>query len=519
LSANNRGATLATEATHNVAVALALVTSIFLTVTLPVAALPERHWFVTWLIRAVCDLMGLEISVRLTESLLALWWHQPSSPPESQTGNSTRVAVLMTICNDASLPHIARLVELIDAGYDVFILDDSTIPVVIPEDIARRSRVTRRLARTGAKAGNLNHWLAKWSGEYDFCCVLDSDSWVPASALHTLVNSATHKENADIAVFQAKISSLVDPDATLHQRLVALGSKARARVFERVHGPLGILVSAGHNQLLRLDALRAVGGFDERFSAEDTALSLSLRACGWRIALIDTWTFDTEPSTFEAYARRTVRWARQTAQLFRATWPDSPLRLRLLLCRHLISYVVPIGSVFLLTLSAFMNALSISDAARFVRLSVTLEPGFEPFGYAMWAGTCAMLADIGARFLLLWCEREPRGLWFLSVLWGIAASMALSVPLALAIIREPFSRALPFVPTNSRTELVIDMERRLRRVAVTSSCVVLACVTVATVRSPGILVLGWNIVWLSAAALAPWLPVLGTCRMRNKRNS
>src|SRR5437868_9948271 len=112
-------------------------------------------------------------------------------------------------------------------------------------------------------------------------------------------------------------------------KILATGARPRMRVMERVHGPLGLLLSFGHNQLIRLQPVREFGGFEETLTNEDTVLSLRLAAAGQRAALVDVWTTDTEPATVSAYIRRTLRWARQTVELVHYPWAGVPLRLKI----------------------------------------------------------------------------------------------------------------------------------------------------------------------------------------------
>ena len=161
--------------------------------------------------------------------------------------------------------------------------------------------------------------------------LLDADSVVSVDALTHMIAASEHQANSDVAVFQAKVKSN-DHHTSVFAKALGVGTLPRAWVLERVHSRLGMLLSFGHNQLLRVSALQEVGGFDEHLAAEDTALSFSLASLGWRIGMVNVWTEDREPQSIATFNRRTLRWAAQTVQLFRNDWVDAPVRLKLLLC-------------------------------------------------------------------------------------------------------------------------------------------------------------------------------------------
>ena len=264
----------------------------------------------------------------------------------------------------------------------------------------------RRLSRCGAKAGNLNHWLATHGHRYRYLTVLDADSVMPLATLDHLVRIAASPECARVAVFQTKIEA-VTAGATLFARLQGIGARPRARVLERVHARLGCLLSFGHNQLIRIEALTAVNGFDENLTCEDTVLSLELASRGWRTELADAWSYDSDPVDVAACNRRTVRWARQTVEMFRRPWYDAPLCLKLLLCRHLLSYLLPPVAILLLGLSLWTGPASLAQAMDFLAASLRLEPGFRVYGIALLPSVALFLLLVTLRTAIALLERVP----------------------------------------------------------------------------------------------------------------
>ena len=183
------------------------------------------------------------------------------------------------------------------AGHDIYVLDDSRAPAPLSADIAAAVVHVRREGRHGAKGGNLNHWVNAFGDRYEQFVILDADSVMTADSIVSLMRAAAHPANRARAVFQTKTAPRLDSQSSLYARMSGLGARSRCRVFERVHARLGLVLSFGHNQLVRLSALKAVGGFDEELTAEDTVLSLRLAAIGYETALVNVWTLEREPET------------------------------------------------------------------------------------------------------------------------------------------------------------------------------------------------------------------------------
>jgi hypothetical protein len=58
-----------------------------------------------------------------------------------------------------------------------------------------------------------------------------------------------------------------------------------------------------------------VGGFDEEFVAEDVAITLRLMRAGWLSKLVNLRSYDAEPGDIFSFAKRQIRWAKQTIQI------------------------------------------------------------------------------------------------------------------------------------------------------------------------------------------------------------
>ncbi len=472
----------------------ALFLAVYALMVLPFAAWPWAGSAWALLAFALYVLLALGFALELSELVLALLW--PPCPVARGEGPPPRhkAAVLMTVCDDWNESRLSDLSPLAAAGYRVFLLDDGTDSPVSSEVIPQGVVHLRRAARRGAKAGNLNAWLERFGRSFEYAVILDADSVVSVAAADALLLSAEHPDNVRTAVFQAKIEPAPRP-GSLWASSLSVVARPRMRILERVHGPLGVMLSCGHNQLLRLAPIRRLGGFDETLTAEDTALSLKLAAWEWKVSLVDVWTRDEDPETVTAYNRRTLRWARQTVELFRRDWWEVPLRLKLLLCRHLLMYLLPVAGILLLILSLWNGPRYPRAALGFLASSLWLETGYVLYGLSLWTVFLLSLLFVALRVAL--ARREGVG-WrnlLLAAVLGNAPLALLLFPLALALLSSVLGASVRFLPTNSRIARRGDA-RLLHRVSQGVSLVALIAILVAGGwRRPGSLFVGSNLIW------------------------
>jgi hypothetical protein len=432
------------------------------------------------------------MSVEICELVLALLWRTVSPPALVEVHDRRCVAVLMTVCDDAHPAHLASLAPLASAGYRVFVLDDSCAPADIPRHVAASLTVVRRETRAGAKAGNINNWLRQYGDAFDLCILLDSDSLMSAAAADMLVRTADHPANAMTAIFQSALLPYSADSPTWLQRVLAVGAAVRNRIHARVHARLGVLLSFGHNQLLRLSMLREVGGMDERWSSEDTVLSLKLAASGYGIALVNARTYDSDPHSIEQYVRRTVRWARQTVEIFSCEWRPVPLRYKFVLCWHLLSYLMPLFATTLLLLSLWKSPATPGAVIDFSLAALRFEPGYQTYGIAMWPGIAAVLLRICIGTTIALIEGAGiKGRAAASLLGGSIQAFVL-LPLAVGMLRSLLGNSVSFEPTNVRRA---RGSRRLLVLGYGGALGMFVTVVLGLALHPGGALVGMNGLW------------------------
>jgi|GEM_PF-2077321 len=479
-----------------------MVAGIYLILTIPWMFWPHSRLVPGLIAFALYSLLAFSLAVDMTEALLAICWSPKMLRILAGTPNRRDCAILMTICDDLRIESINALLPLTDAGYDIFLLDDSTYPASIPYPAIEHIYHIRRPTNQGAKAGNLNYWISKYSHTYQYIAILDSDSIMSVNAIDILLLAAEYPENEDVAIIQAKIEAAPNPHS-LFARIQAVGTKPRARVFERVHGRLGCLVSFGHNQVIRLSALKDVGGFDETLTCEDTVLSLKLASKQWRTEVADVWTYDCDPETVFAYIRRTLRWAQQTVELFHRPWFDVPIRLKLLICRHLLNYCLPVVGIVLLCLSLWLGPFSAQSAWSFFISSIFFVDRYEVYGLAIWSNLTIVVAYLILQTIIAILE----GVSFRSLLvsWalGSAPYLFMLIPLIISLVGSAMGYRTRFVPTNSKYALAQDARFNHQILLIFAACILVVFLGIAVIRRPGSLLVGFNAIWLAYLFTSP----------------
>lgn len=475
---------------------------LYILLTFPWIFWPVQDMAIGIIMFGLYSLLAVGLACDTIEVMLALGW--PKQIPAHITGKPSqeKAAILMTICNDSKTEYLKSLKSLGEAGYSVYILDDSTQPITIPKALINQVTHVRRGTRQGAKAGNLNYWLKKYGDRYEYSILLDADSVISKKAADMLLMTAEHPENANAAIFQAKIEPIKDKGSLL-KKILGAGARPRNRVIQRVHAPLGLLLSFGHNQLLRLAPIRTLGGFDETLTCEDTVLSLNLAAAGWRAVLVDVWTHDTDPETVSTYVRRTLRWARQTVELFGRPWYDVPLKLKLLLCRHLLGYLLPIIGALLLGISVWTGPARPEYAWRFLVRSLSFASGYGQYGLTLWPAIIVFVLFMILRIVVARKEGISWRLLLLSTIFGSAPYALLILPLAYSMLSSALGYKVRFIPTNSSHALHLDKTFGRRLIRGGAAAIFLAVLLLGAFRQPGSLLVGFNLIWIGYLVISP----------------
>ncbi len=255
----------------------------------------------------------------------------------------SRTALVMPIYNEdplrttAGLQAMAEALALIDAhrGFEIVILSDSTnadawIRETLSVHRLRDSLLAvmpvwyrRRWQNIARKSGNLEDFVTRWGGRYDYMIVLDADSLIDAPTLQRLVNAM--QSDPDLGILQ-----------TAPQLIGAKTFFGRLQQFAAcVYGPVitrGLSAWSGdsgnywgHNAIIRMAAFaqncglpqlagrKPFGGFVLSHDFVEAAL---MRRSGWKVRMATDCggSWEESPPSLIDIAIRDRRWAQGNLQ-------------------------------------------------------------------------------------------------------------------------------------------------------------------------------------------------------------
>jgi len=263
---------------------------------------------------------------------------QPPSPLQP-----CRAALLMPIYNEDPIRTTAALQAMAEAlaaaqaaaYFEVVIISDSTqCDAWIAESLAVEHlretlsnvmpvRYRRRWHNTGRKVGNVEDFVKRWGGLYDYMIVLDADSLMSAETLTELVRRM--QADPRLGLLQT-VPRLCGQD-TLFGRLQQFSSRIYGGVVAR-----GVAAWSGddgnywgHNAIIRVSAfaqacglpqLRGRKPFGGHVMSHDFVEAALLRRAGWKVRMaadLDGSWEDGPPSLVDV-AVRDRRWAQGNLQ-------------------------------------------------------------------------------------------------------------------------------------------------------------------------------------------------------------
>ena len=253
---------------------------------------------------------------------VALWNLDPEAPPVARNIERWKVAVLIPTYNEPTeilLPTIAAAVAL-EPAHETWVLDDGRRESV--RELAEQLGATY-LARPDnrhAKAGNLNYALDRV--EADIVAVLDADH-IPTARF--LVATLPYFEDDQLAFVQTP-QDFYNLDSFEHERQSNGRTFNEEAVFYRVIAPAKTRWSApfwcGTCALVRVSALRSVGGVSTESVTEDIHTTIRMYRAGWTgIYHNEVLARGLAPDDASAYLVQRNRWATGAMQVLRRENP------------------------------------------------------------------------------------------------------------------------------------------------------------------------------------------------------
>lgn len=217
-------------------------------------------------------------------------WDVDSVPPAPPCRKAPgRIAVLIPTYNepiDVLLPTVAAAAAL-EPDHETWVLDDGNRPAVRRLAAQLGVRYLARTERTGAKAGNVNHALSVIDA--DFVAILDADH---VAGRDFLVNTLGYFADPEVAFVQTP-QDFYNLDSFEH---ATRRGRWRARAQEQAYSEQALfyrVLQPGKNRwqaafwcgtgaIVRMEALRQVGGVATETVTEDIHTTIRMHRLGWR---------------------------------------------------------------------------------------------------------------------------------------------------------------------------------------------------------------------------------------------
>lgn len=226
--------------------------------------------------------------------------------------SSPRTAVLYTTFNDF-IPECAKFdyEQARRLGLPMFILDDST-SMVKKREVDRFASendcvIVRRKSRKGYKAGAINNWIGLYGSRFDCMFILDSDSKAGSDAIAKCVELA--RRDPRVGLVQSRTLTMTSNPSMMTNASVTI-QHAHMAVVQNAMKNMGTSPYYGHNALVKIQALRDVGGLVEE-SNEDYKTLARMHDVGYESLYAESAvTWEETPPDYFSSRKRALRWAR-----------------------------------------------------------------------------------------------------------------------------------------------------------------------------------------------------------------
>jgi succinoglycan biosynthesis protein ExoA len=204
-------------------------------------------------------------------------------------GGSTCLIVVPTLNERRNLPHLldVLLIEAAELDASVVVADGGSTDgtIAIARDYAARfPRVSLVENPRRIQSAAMNLAVARFGDGCRYVIRIDAHGYYPADYCRQLVAEAERTGAGGIVVPMLTVGRGVFQRAVANAQNSLVGTGGSAHRTGKTAG----WVEHGHHALMRVDAYRAVGGYDEAFRYnEDAELDHRLGVAGWRIWLTD----------------------------------------------------------------------------------------------------------------------------------------------------------------------------------------------------------------------------------------
>lgn len=408
-------------------------------------------WVFLWIGRADGHGLGTLDILRASLIFATTWWlawgavlaliglaRRPPALREGFAPLTARSVLIVPVFNEEPAPTFARIAataaSLAETGsghlFDIAILSDTR-----DEDVAQAERrwflrltsevrgvgrliYRRRADNTGRKAGNIEEFLSRSGGAWDFALVLDADSLMEGRTIVTMARRMQADPGLGLLQTLPHVIRARSRFGRAMQFAAALHAPVFARGLAALQGGAGPFW--GHNAMIRITAFAGACGlpvlpgrapFGGSILSHDTAEAAFLVRAGWRVRLDADLggSFEEAPENMIDHARRDRRWCQGNLQhlgLIRAT--GLPGWSRFAIAQGIMAYLAPVLWLGFLTTSILAAATAPAPVPVFDELGRSAFFPIETTGTAMALGV-GILALLFLPKLLILAEAVATG--------------------------------------------------------------------------------------------------------------
>jgi cellulose synthase (UDP-forming) len=222
-------------------------------------------------------------------------------------------------------PTVRAATAMSGAEVRVHVLDDGASDAMEAMAARHDAGYLRRAANDGAKAGNINHALARTDAP--LVLVLDCDHVPEPHFLDAMLGCLADPDVAFVQApqYYANWDRGEIAAAAWGQQALFFGPIARGK------DGLDAMFCCGTNVVFRREALEDVGGFPQESVTEDFELSIRLHERGWRSRYVpEVLAHGLGPEDMASYVSQQQRWSRGCLSALPAVVRSSlPVRLKL----------------------------------------------------------------------------------------------------------------------------------------------------------------------------------------------
>lgn len=225
------------------------------------------------------------------------------------TGDPARIDV--AILSDTRNPEIAQREETLFAR------------LVAERDALGRFFYRRRAQNTGKKAGNIEEFITRSGGAYDYALILDADSLMEGETILRMIRRMEAEPRLGLLQTLPKITRAQSRFGRAMQFSASFFSPVFARGLAMMQGETGPFW--GHNALVRVRAfaescglpvLRGAPPFGGHVMSHDYVEAALLARAGWVVRLDDDLegSYEEGPENIVDHAKRDRRWCQGNLQ-------------------------------------------------------------------------------------------------------------------------------------------------------------------------------------------------------------